>query len=497
MKLIKRKPCYEIDSVMQYVAKRLQGLKAEKPKIEYPIHRRILEEFSKLLDNESAVGDLANQLMEETANLSNFDVGMSFIADSIKQFAEEMSILSQTNMAIVEETTASMDQVNDSIQVHSKTLGNITQKSENLITLNNTSIELMSDIDIIKNDVMKDAQEMSDKIEKLVDMIQKVNVIVQGVEEIAEQTNMLALNAAIEAARAGESGRGFAVVAEEIRKLADGTKNQLDGMKSFIEAIHSAASEGKNSMTNTLASTIKMSDRIETVNRSIKENVKNLNDTVEGVQELSSAIHEISISAGEINNAMRSASDETQRITFLTESVLTQSKEASESARTVAKIDTNLSRISKDINKMLAGGIHAMSNDSFIRNIEKAKKAHHAWIEKLDSMVGDMALRAIQTDGTKCAFGHFYNLVDIKQGELAEDWHKIDEIHIKLHKKGSEVVSAIKAKNAGAAMSAQEEVHALSKTIFGLLDGVIDKVNRMTQENRQLFRLKMETGKDK
>ncbi len=132
---------------------------------------------------------------------------------------------------------------------------------------------------------------------------QKIGVILQTIDEIAERTNLLALNAAIEAARAGEHGRGFAVVADEVRKLAERATrstseiaNLITNVRTTVEHAMQAMEESNSRMQEGLATaneTDKALIQIRQVVGDVRKQMESLNQAVNAMGESSQALEKV------------------------------------------------------------------------------------------------------------------------------------------------------------------------------------------------------------
>ncbi|BDR80743.1 chemotaxis protein [Clostridium tetani] len=486
-KIFEKKPCYEAECIIKYVEERLEGNKTLEPKVEYPIHVKLLKNYKKLFSNEGIMSSSAKTLLDINASLSDFDVQMSSISYELIDFAKEMSELSESNLAVVEEITASMNQVNHTIEDTSKTLEDLSISSKELIEENHKSLAEIEDINHLKEEVMNNANIMSSQIEELVEMANKVSDIVEGVGAIADQTNLLALNASIEAARAGEHGKGFAVVAQEIRKLADDTKGSLQNMRNFVNNIQNTSREGKKSMDNTISSTEKMSKKIDAITYTTKSNVDMLEDSVRSIYTINESMGGINLAATEINKAMDTSTQDAEKLSLMTNTIHDNALKSADYAKKISNIDDLLSEVLKHMMGGLQGTINAISNEEFLEYMEKAKKAHKNWLENLKNIVNEMRIYPLQTNGAKCAFGHFYNSIQATHPSILEEWKSIDNIHKEFHNLGDKVLKSVKENNKHKAQEYYDSAEKISKKIFMSMDKIIIESKKQMEKGVQLF----------
>lgn len=234
----------------------------------------------------------------------------------------ESGITQQANDA--EKCLLHMDDLSNKIILvsqYAKEIGNITDKTHKSIeegtkTTDRLNLQSKSTIEI--------STDIINKIENLAAESGSIRKIINTINEIAEQTNLLSLNASIEAARAGDAGRGFAIVAEEIRNLAEKSKESVSEIKKIIDKIQDDTEMTVNTakkveevilqqddvVQNTIASFNDINKNVISLVSYLKEiekSMDNMNEartsTMAAIESISAVMEEIAASANTVNNA--------------------------------------------------------------------------------------------------------------------------------------------------------------------------------------------------
>jgi len=169
--------------------------------------------------------------------------------------------------------------------------------------------------------LMEDLNKASAVIQSLQTESNNINVVLDVISGISEQTNLLALNAAIEAARAGEQGRGFAVVADEVRTLAGRTQESTNQIKELIDSLQTGSSNAVAAMDNAIKEVNINNEQVENVAEALGGiageigNINNMLDQMAAASEQqSSTSEEISRNVVSISQLAEKTSQGTQHI---------------------------------------------------------------------------------------------------------------------------------------------------------------------------------------
>jgi methyl-accepting chemotaxis protein len=155
----------------------------------------------------------------------------------------EVSTGATETATAVSETTTTIEEIRQTALLASQRAQTVLEISNRAAaTAESGRSSVSQTIDGIRK-INQQMELIAESVVKLSDQNRSIGEITSTVNDIADQTNLLAVNAAIEAAKAGEHGRGFAVVAQEIRSLAEQSKQATSQVKSILNDIQKAINQ--------------------------------------------------------------------------------------------------------------------------------------------------------------------------------------------------------------------------------------------------------------
>ena len=175
------------------------------------------------------------------------------------------------------------------------------------------------------DNLTKEINQSASAIEKLQADSENISTILDVIKGVSEQTNLLALNAAIEAARAGEQGRGFAVVADEVRTLAQRTKESATNIEQMIDKFQSGILTAIEVMTKSQQQT-----------DLVVEKVSKTGETLRTINDYSSAINDMNAQIASAAEQQAVVADEISRNVVNIKQVTEQSSAATEQTSTAS-----------------------------------------------------------------------------------------------------------------------------------------------------------------
>jgi len=245
----------------------------------FDVHTAVLYPgFFKYL--ETSTIKITTSLSETLNNINTSANHVDSSAEQVSAGAQSLSQGATDQASSVEELLASVNDVSEQIQrsaENTKITKKVVNETQQVVTVGNAQMKKMI---LAMNDIKTSSSKIQD--------------IIKTIENIASQTNLLSLNAAIEAARAGDAGKGFAIVAEEVRSLAEESKNATRDIIVLVENSIKAVEEGTTIAYETASSLYDIVSKTEAVVTLIDEIAQNTQEQAEYMDQIGSTADQIS-----------------------------------------------------------------------------------------------------------------------------------------------------------------------------------------------------------
>lgn len=280
------------------------------------------------------------------------------VTDEIANSLQEVASGADEQLHRVNAARKETDEINlaiSSITLQTIQLADASKESTETVAVGEKNVHLATErMTTLKESV----HTLSELVAHLSNRTNAINVIIQAINDIADQTQILSFNAAIEAARAGEQGRGFAVVASEIRKLADQSAGSAQQVHQIIAKIQEETSQVVQSMKTGVSEVSKGMEAVELTDQSFRKIEQYFSSIKSQIEHVDKGVNTISISSFRAASSYQSLEDFAHKTSSSTQTISAATEEQAGSVEQVANSASQLSLVADELNQIASSFKH-------------------------------------------------------------------------------------------------------------------------------------------
>jgi methyl-accepting chemotaxis protein len=210
----------------------------------------------------------------------------------------------------ISETTTTVEEVQQAAKQSAQKAKNVADNAQKLAQVSHDGQKAVEETVNVINRIREQMDSIAQTVVRLSEQSQSIGGIIASVTDIADQSNLLAVNAAIEAAKAGEQGKGFAVVAQEIKNLAEQSKQSTSQVRNILNDIQKATSatvmateQGSKAVEAGVKQSAQAGEAIRILSESSNEAVQAATQIVASSQQQVVGMDQIGVAMQNINQA--------------------------------------------------------------------------------------------------------------------------------------------------------------------------------------------------
>lgn len=255
-----------------------------------------------------------NDVMEATNVLASSSNEIAATAAQLASGTEETAVA-------VTETTTTVEEVKQTALVASQKSKHVSEISQKAVQVSQSGERSVNETIEGINQIHEQMEYIAETIVRLSEHNQAIGEIIATVDDLAEQSNLLAVNASIEASKAGEYGKGFIIVAQEIKGLAEQSKQATKQVRSILNDIQKSSStavmateKGSKAVEATVRQSAGTGDAIRELSKSISEASQAVMQIAASSQQQLVGMDQVAIAMGNIKQATSQNSAGTKQV---------------------------------------------------------------------------------------------------------------------------------------------------------------------------------------